>query len=58
MTFVAGLLTWMPVFSALVSSIALVMTIINVRIYVRARGASLTSGDGGDTRGSREAGSD
>ncbi|MCX5641594.1 MAG: glycosyltransferase family A protein, partial [Planctomycetota bacterium] len=58
MTFVTGMLTWLPVFSALVSSIALVMTIINVRIYVRARGASVTSGDSGDARGLREAGSD
>ncbi len=50
MTFVAGILTWLPVFSALVSSIALVMTIINVRIYVRARGAgsgSLPGAGGG-----------
>jgi hypothetical protein len=38
-TFVAGILTWLPAFSALVSSIALVMTIINIRIYVRARAA-------------------
>ena len=58
MTVVAGIFTWLPLFSALVSSIALVMTIINVRIYARARGASFTSGDSGDARGLREAGSD